>query len=45
MSWTSDDGGEDSSGSLISSESGFAHTGSIVYNEGGDFIIDPWASF
>merc|ERR1712227_313554 len=39
MSWATDNGGEDSSGSIVSGESGFAHTRSIVYNESGSFII------
>jgi len=45
MSGASDDGGEDSSGSIISSETGFAHTGSIVYDKSGNILvthIDSW---
>lgn len=30
---------EDSTGSIVSGESGFAHTGSIVHNQSGNFII------
>merc|ERR1712107_932915 len=32
------DGGEDGSGSIISGESGFAHTGSIVNNQSGNLV-------
>ena len=32
MSWASDDGGEHSPGSIVSGESGLAHSGSIVNN-------------
>lgn len=39
MSWASDDGGEDGPGGIVSGETGFAHTGSIVYNQSGNIII------
>ena len=39
MSGSSDDGGEDGSWSIVSGESGLAHTGSIVDNEGGYFVF------
>lgn len=39
MSGATHDGWEDSTGSIISSESGFAHTGSVVNNQCGNFII------
>ena len=32
-------GREDSPGSIITGESGFAHTGSIVYNKGSNFVV------
>jgi len=39
MTWASDDGGKDGTGCVISGESGFAHTGSVVNYEGCDIII------
>merc|ERR1712172_72970 len=36
---TTDDGGEDSSGSVISGKSSFAHSGSVVNNESGNIIV------
>ena len=39
MSWSSYDGGEDGSWSVISGKSGFAHTRSIVHNQGSDILI------
>ncbi|KAF1750060.1 hypothetical protein GCK72_016606 [Caenorhabditis remanei] len=39
MTWSSDDGGEHGTWSIISGETGFAHTGAIVYNEGGNIIV------
>lgn len=39
MPGATDDGGEDSTWGVISSESGFAHTGSVVNNKCGDFIF------
>merc|ERR1712165_141642 len=36
---TSHDGGEDSSWSVISSKTGLAHTGSIVYDKSGNFVV------
>jgi hypothetical protein len=39
MSWSTDDGGEDGSWSVISGESSLAHTGTVVDNKGGNFIV------
>ena len=39
MSRATDDGGEDSSGGVISGESGLAHAGAIVNNQGGNIIV------
>merc|ERR1712117_976622 len=39
MSWTSNNGWEDSSGSVISGETSFAHTGSIVNNESSNILV------
>lgn len=39
MPGATNDGGEDSTRGVVSSKSGFAHSGSIVNNECGDFII------
>ena len=36
---TADNGGEDSSGSVISSESSLAHTGAIVNNQGSNVLV------
>lgn len=39
MPGATNNGGEDSTRGVVSSKSGFAHSGSIVNNECGDFII------
>merc|ERR1719210_770417 len=39
VSWASNDGGEDSSGSVISSESSLTHTGAIVNNKSGNVFV------
>jgi hypothetical protein len=39
MTRASDDGWEDSSGSVISGKSGFAHSGSIVYDKSSNILI------
>lgn len=39
MSWATDDGWENSSGSVIPGESGLAHTGSIVYNQCSNIVV------
>jgi hypothetical protein len=39
MSWAADDGREDGSWGIVSGESGFAHTGAIVYNKSGNFVV------
>ncbi|KAA8584863.1 hypothetical protein FQN60_003557 [Etheostoma spectabile] len=39
MSGATDDGGEDGTRGVISGETGFAHTGSVVNNQCGDFIF------
>jgi len=33
MSWSADDGGEDGPRSVVSGETGLAHTGTIVHNQ------------
>lgn len=42
MPGATDDGGEDSTRGVVSGESGFAHTGSVINNECGDFIFHGW---
>lgn len=44
MPGATDDGGEDSTRGVISGESGFAHTGSVVNNQCGDFIFHGWTA-
>lgn len=39
MSGASDNGGEDSTGSIVSCKASFAHTRAIVNHEGSDFLI------
>merc|ERR1711973_787473 len=39
MSWSSNNGREDGSWSIISSKSSFAHTRSIVNNQSGNFVV------
>ena len=39
MSGSSDDGGEDSSGSVIPGKTGFVHSGSIIDDYGGGFFV------
>jgi hypothetical protein len=39
MTGTSDDGGEDGTRSVISGESSLAHTGSIVNDQSGNFVL------
>merc|ERR1712088_76260 len=39
VTWATNDGGEDSSGSIISSETGLAHAGAIVNNESGNILV------
>lgn len=39
MSGSTHDGGEDSPGGVISGKASFAHTGSIVYNKGSNFVV------
>jgi len=45
MARSSDDGWENSSWSIISSKSSFAHTGSIVNDQGSNFFVTHFASF
>lgn len=42
MPGATNDGGEDSTRGVVSGESGFAHTGSVVNNQCGDFIFHGW---
>ena len=44
MSRATDDGGEDSSGGVISSESSLAHAGAIVNNQGSNVFVTHLAS-
>ena len=39
MPGATDDRGEDGAGSVISGESGLAHSGAIVHNEGSNFVV------
>merc|ERR1719288_397381 len=39
VSWSSNNGGEDSSGSVISGKTSLAHTGAIVNNKSGNFVV------
>jgi len=39
VSWSTDDGREDGSWSIVSGETSLAHTGSVVNNEGSNFIV------
>lgn len=39
VSGASNNGGEHGTGSIISGKASFAHTGSVVHNEGGDFVF------
>jgi len=45
MTWATYDGWEDSSGSVITSESGLAHTGSVVNNQRGNIVVTHSAGF
>merc|ERR1719464_745066 len=45
MSGTSNNAGEDSSGSIISGETGFAHTGAIVNNQSGNLVVTHFDGF
>lgn len=42
MPGATDDGGEDSTRGVVSGKSGFAHAGSVVNNQCGDFIFHGW---
>ncbi|EZA62926.1 hypothetical protein X777_04635 [Ooceraea biroi] len=44
MSGATDDRGEDGAGSVISGETGLAHAGAIVYDEGGYFVVTHFAA-
>merc|ERR1719147_145060 len=39
MTWASNNGGEHGTGSVISGETGFAHTGAVVNDESGNFLL------
>ena len=39
MTGTSDDGGEDGTGRVISGETGLAHAGAIVHDQSGNFVL------
>jgi hypothetical protein len=39
MTGTSNNGGEDSPGGVVSGETGLAHTGAIVNNKSGNFVV------
>ena len=39
MSWATDDGGKHGSWSIVSGEAGFAHSWSIVYDKGSNFVV------
>lgn len=42
MSGATHDGWEDSTGGIVPSETGLAHTGTVVNNERGNIIIHGW---
>ena len=42
---TADDGGEDSAGSVVSGETGLAHTGAIVYDKSGNVVVTHFGWF
>lgn len=39
MSWAADDRWKDGSGGIVSGETGLAHTGAIVHNKSGNFVV------
>ena len=39
MSWSSDDGREDGSWSIVPGETGFTHAGSIVYDQSCNIVV------
>ena len=39
MPWTANDGGKHCTRSIVSGETGLAHTGAIVYNQSGNVIV------
>jgi hypothetical protein len=39
MARTSDNGGKDGAGSIVTGETGLAHSGAIVNDEGGNFVF------
>jgi hypothetical protein len=39
MSWATDDRREDGAGSVVSGETGLAHAGAIVYDQGSYFVV------
>jgi len=39
MSWATDNRREDGAGSIVSGESGLAHTGTIVDYKGGNIVV------
>merc|ERR1712109_442729 len=45
MSWSAHNRGEDSSRSIVSGETGLAHAGAVVDNEGSNFIIHGESGF
>lgn len=44
MARSTNDRGEDGAGSVISSEAGLAHAGTIIYDEGCYFVITHFAA-
>ncbi len=42
MPGSANNGGEDSTRGIISSKTGFAHTGAVVNDQGSDFLIHGW---
>jgi hypothetical protein len=39
MLWASNNGRKDGSGSIITGETGLAHTGSVIADKGSNFVI------
>ena len=42
---TTDDGGEDSTGCVVTGETGLAHTGAIVYNKSGNVVVTHFGRY
>ena len=45
MAGTADDGGEDGAGGVVAGETGLAHAGAIVHNQGGNLVVTHFELF